>query len=50
MSHLSENNLISERQSGFMPNDSTCNQLVRISNDILESFEKGNEVMTIYGY
>jgi hypothetical protein len=48
MSHLLENNLIYETQSGFMSNDSTCDQLIKISNDILELFEKGNEVMTVF--
>jgi hypothetical protein len=31
-----------------MPNDSTCNQLLRITNDILEAFEKGRETYAIF--
>ena len=48
MAFLLENNLISERQAGFMPKDSTCNQLIRISDYILEAFEKGQDVIAVF--
>jgi hypothetical protein len=35
-------------ESGFMPNDSTSNQLLQISNDILNSFENGMETMVVF--
>ena len=37
--HLQENNL-SPRQSGFRPGDSTINQLISITNEILMAFDQ----------
>jgi hypothetical protein len=48
MKYVVDTNLISTNQSGFMPNDSTTNQLVHITNDIINSFENGKE--TIVGF
>ena len=38
--HLQENNLFSPRQSGFRPGDSTINQLLSITNEILMAFDQ----------
>ena len=46
--HLLRNNLISSRQSGFMPKDSTVNQLLFIVNKIIVGFEKGLETRAIF--
>ena len=48
MKYIISNNLVSQRQSGFMPNDSTTNQILHITNDILESFEKGDETIVVF--
>jgi hypothetical protein len=48
MKYILENNLISARQSGFMPNDSTCNQSIHITDDILQAFDKGQETIAIF--
>jgi hypothetical protein len=48
MKYIIDNNLISSRQYSFMPNDSTCFQLIHITNDILESFEKGQEMIAMF--
>ena len=41
---LSENDLISPRQSGFRPGDSCTNQLLSIAHKILSAFDHGHEV------
>ena len=38
--HLQENNLLSSKQSGFQPADSTINQLLTITNEILMAFDQ----------
>ena len=38
--HLQENNLLSPRQSGFRTGDSTINQLLSITNEILVAFDQ----------
>ena len=38
--HLQENNLLSPKQSGFRPSDSTINQLLSITNEILVAFDQ----------
>lgn len=48
MAYLRSNDLLSENQAGFMPGDSTINQLIIITDKILEAFEKGKEVHTIF--
>ena len=45
---LSENNLISQKQSGFKPGDSCVNQLLSISYDIHKSFDNNLEVRGIF--
>ena len=38
--HLQENNLLSPKQSGFRPGDSTTNQLLSITNEIPVAFDQ----------
>ena len=45
---LNANNLLSRYQSGFIPGDSTTNQLVDFTNMIYESFEDKKEVRSIF--
>ena len=52
-SFLMENDLISQNQSGFKPDDSCINQLLSITHEIYKSFDDGWEVrgfffMTVY--
>ena len=46
--YLNENSLLSKKQSGFRPGDSTINQLLSITNDIYESFEKNAETRAVF--
>ena len=39
-----ENDLISQNQSGFKPDDSCINQLLSITHEIYKSFDDGWEV------
>jgi len=43
-----ENNLISPNQSGFRPGDSTINQLLAITTEIYNSFEKRQEIRAAF--
>ena len=45
---LNENNLLSKKQSGFRPGDSTIYQLLSITSTIYESFEKYDETRAIF--
>ena len=47
-SYLNENNLLSKNQSGFRPGDSTIYQLLSITSDIFESFEKHDETRALF--
>ena len=47
-SFFTENSLISKHQSGFIPGDSTINQLLSITSEIFYSFEKHNEVRAVF--
>ena len=47
-SSLNSNNLISKRQSGFRPNDSTIYQLISITSSIYKSFENYDETRAIF--
>ena len=47
-SFLINNNLISENQSGFRPGDSTINQLLAITTEIYNSFEKRDETRAVF--
>ena len=48
MNFFSENELISHNQSGFKPEDSYINQLLRISHDIYQSLDDGLETRTVF--
>ena len=45
---LNKNNLISKNQSGFRPGDSTIYQLIDITSNIYESFEKYDETRALF--
>ena len=45
---LNVNNLLSKKQSGFRPGDSTIYQLLSITSTIYESFEKYDETRAIF--
>ena len=47
-SYLSENRLLSKNQSGFRPGDSTIYQLISITTNIYESFEKYDETRAVF--
>ena len=48
--YVTTNNLITKRQSGFRPGDSTTNQLINIVDEIYQSFDdtKSLEVRAIF--
>ena len=46
--YLNENNLLSNNQSGFRPDDSTINQLLAITTEIYEAFEDYDENRGIF--
>ena len=43
-----ENDLISEHQSGLKPGDSWINQLLSITHEIYQSFDKGFDVRSVF--
>ena len=43
-----ENNLISKNQSGFIPGDSTINQLLAITTEIFNAFEDVDETRAVF--
>ena len=45
---FTENNLISQNQSGFKPGDSCTNQLLSITHQIYKSFDDGHEVRSVF--
>ena len=47
-SFLNENKLISKNQSGFRPGDSTIYQLISITSNIYDSFEKYDETRALF--
>jgi hypothetical protein len=48
MNYILQNNLITEHQSGFMPTDSTTNQLIYITDYSLKGFEKGQDSAAVF--
>ena len=46
--HLHRHNLISSLQSGFMPGDSTVNQLSYLYNTFCQSLDAGKEVRVVF--
>ena len=46
--HFQTNNLITENQSGFRPNDSVTNQLISLVESILSSFDINYEVHSVF--
>ena len=47
-SYLKTHDLSSKNQSGFRPGDSTIYQLISITSDIYESFEKYDETRAVF--
>ena len=47
-SYLNKNRLLSKNQSGFRPGDSTIYQLISITTNIYESFEKYDETRAVF--
>ena len=47
---LNNNNLLTQKQSGFRPGDSTINQLLSVTNEIHKTFDKypSRETCTIF--
>ena len=51
LSYFLENNLITQKQSGFKPDNSCINQWLRITHEIYISFDDGFEVASVFfGY
>ncbi len=48
ISYIKENNLISANQSGFMPDDGTTNQIVKIVDYILQGFDSGKDTIAVF--
>ena len=46
--HLQDNNLLSSLQSGFMPGDSTVNQLTYLYNTFCQALDAGKEVRAVF--
>ena len=46
--HISRNNLLSPFQSGFIPGDSTTNQLLHIYHTFCEAVDNGKEVRVVF--
>ena len=47
-SFFNENNLLSKNQSGFIPGDSTINQLLAITTEIFNAFENFDETRAVF--
>ena len=48
MSHLTENNMLSDQQHGFRRGRSCCTQLLEVINDWSESGDRGHPLDVIY--
>ena len=46
--HLTANKLLSDKQSGFRPGDSTINQLLSITHDIYNAFEHHHDRRAVF--
>ena len=46
--YILDNNILTEHQSGFTTGDSTVNQLLYLSNDILKAVDSGKEVRVVF--
>jgi hypothetical protein len=45
---MKTNNILSKCQSGFLPNDSTVNQLIDIYHNIISNIDRGRDVRFIF--
>ena len=48
MDHLNSNNFLCSNQSGFIPGDSTVNQLLDVTNQIGKALDSAKEVRTVF--
>jgi hypothetical protein len=48
ITYIVDNKLVSPNQSGFLPKDSTTNQLVKIVDYILQGFDRGQDSIAIF--
>jgi hypothetical protein len=48
ITYILDNKLVSPNQSGFMPKDSTTNQLVKIVDYVLQGFDHGNDSIAVF--
>ena len=46
--HLTMNKLLSDKQSGFRPGDSTINQLLSITHDFYNTFEHHHDTHAVF--
>ena len=46
--HLRDNNLLSSLQSGFLPGDSTVNQLTFLYNTFCQALDSGKQVRAVF--
>ena len=46
--HLRDNNLLSSLQSGFIPGDSTVNQLTFLYNTFCQALDSGKDVRAVF--
>ena len=46
--HLTANKLLSDKQSGFRPGDSTINQLLSITHEIYDAFEHHHDTRAVF--
>ena len=46
--HLRDNNILSSLQSGFIPGDSTVNQLTYLYNVFCQALDEGKEVRAVF--
>ena len=45
---LKQHDLISEKQSGFIPGDSTTNQLLKIFHKLAQALDTGDEIRAVF--
>ena len=45
---LKQHDLISEKQSGFIPGDSTTNQLLKFFNELAQALNTGDKIRAVF--
>ena len=46
--YMKANNILSKCQSGFLPNDSTVNQLIEMYHNIISNMDRGRDVRFVF--